>query len=93
MNVTKKAPTGITANQNNKENQLGTSGCGAGGGGGGEEHEILGEPYVGHNAENHDARQTRKNTKKKKQVDVFQERPLKDIEAPQPQLEILPKSP
>ena len=89
-NVTKKAPLDTAANAKNKENESGTSGAGPGGVG---QEENPGEPEEGHNAENYNARQARKCTKKKEQVDVFQERLLMVIETPQPQVELAPPSP
>ena len=85
-NMTKKTSTDTAANGNNKENQLGTSGDGTGGGGYGEEQNPS-EAKEGHNVENYDARQARKCTKKKEQVDSFQEWPVKAIEVPQVQVE------
>ena len=54
----------------NKENEAGTSGVGSGGDG---QQERLAEAEEAYNADNYYARQVRKCTKKKEQVDAFQE--------------------
>ena len=76
------------ANRNNKENQPGISGAGGGGG----EQQNPAELEEGHNADNYNARQARKYTEKE-QVDTFQERLLKAIETPQPQVDLAPPPP
>ena len=89
-NIAKKSSADAERNAN-KENEASTSG-GAGGGAGEVEKERP-ETEEAHNADNYDARQARKCTKKKDQVDVFQERLLKAIEVPQPQVDVGPPPP
>ena len=87
-NVNKKSSTSTASDGNNKENQPGTSGVGDGGAGAAAvQQEKDAETEEPHNAENYDARQARKRTKKKEQVDAFQERLLKAIE-PQAQVNV-----
>ena len=92
-NVNKKS-TSTASDGNNKENQPGTSGVGDGGAGAAAvEQEKDAETEEAHNAENYNARQARKRTKKKEQVDAFQEHLLKAIE-PQAQVDVpAPASP
>ena len=89
-NIAKKSSADAGRNAN-KENEASTSGC-AGGGAGEVEKERL-ETEEAHNADNYDARQARKCTKKKDQVDAFQEQLLKAIEVPQPQVDVGPPPP
>ena len=90
-NVKKKLTTITASDGNNKENQPSTSGVGDGGAGAGAgaavQQEKDAEAEEAHNADNYDARQARKRTKKKEQVDAFQERLLKAIE-PQAQVDV-----
>ena len=89
--MNKKSATSTASDGNNKENQPGTSGVGdAGTGAGAPEKDA--ETEEAHNAENYDARQARKRSKKKEQVDSFQERLLKAIE-PQAQVDVPPPPP
>ena len=69
-NIAKKSSADAGWNAN-KENVASTSGC-AGGSAGEVEKEKL-ETEEAHNADNYGARQARKHTKKKDQVDAFQE--------------------
>ena len=89
-NIAKKSSADAKRNTN-KENEASTSG-GAGGGAGEVEKERP-ETEEAHNADNYDARQARKCTKKKDQVDAFQEQLLKVIEVPQPQVDVGPPPP
>ena len=92
-NVNKKSSKNTASDVNNKENQPGTSGVGDGGAGAGDaQPEKDAETDEPHNAENYDARQARKRSKKKEQVDSFQERLLKAIE-PQAQVDVPPPPP
>ena len=81
-NVTNKASSETTSTSTcNKENEPSTSGTSGTSGG----SDVDNTGAEGHNADNYDARQARKrSTKKRKQVDAFQERLLKAIEVPQP---------
>ena len=85
-NIAKKSSADAGRNAN-KENDAGTSGGAGGGAGEGEQERLEKEA---HNADNYDARQVRKCTKKKDQVDAFQERLLKAIEVLQPQVDVGP---
>ena len=82
-NVTNKASSETTlTSTGNKENEPSTSGSGTSGGA-----NVDNTGAEGHNADNYNARQARKrSTKKREQVDAFQERLLKAIEVPQPQV-------
>ena len=89
-NIAKKSSADARRNAN-KENEASTSGCAGGGAGGaGEVEKERPETEEAHNADNYDARQARKHTKKKDQVDAFQEQILKAIEVPQPQVDVGP---
>ena len=89
-NIAKKSSADARRNAN-KENEASTSGCAGGGAGGaGEVEKERPETEEAHNADSYDARQARKHTKKKDQVDAFQEQILKVIEVPQPQVDVGP---
>ena len=83
-NVTNKASSETTSTSTcNKENEPSTSATSGTSGG----SDLDNTGAEGHNADNYDARQARKrSTKKREQVDAFQERLLKAIEVPQPQV-------
>ena len=89
-NIAKKSSADAGWNAN-KENEASTSGCAEGGAG--EVEQERPEREEAHNADNYDARQARKHTKKKDQVDAFQERLLKAIEVPQPPVDVGPQPP
>ena len=69
-NIAKKSSADAERNAN-KENEASISG--SGGGGAGEVEKERPETKEAHNVDNYDARQARKHTKKKDQVDAFQE--------------------
>ena len=69
-NIAKKSSADAGQNAN-KENEATTSGCAVGGAG--EVEKERPETEEAHNADNYGARQARKHTKKKDQVDAFQE--------------------
>ena len=80
-NAASTAPAAGNNTNNNNENEPGTSGGPA------TDGDQDDPPEEGHTVDNYDSRQARKrNTKKKEQLDLFQERVIKALE-PQPQPE------